>query len=229
MGCRKFKGEAYFDDLSDEPRLPEELERVVFVFDGEALELDLDDDNAAMFRQAMSPFVRAARKTSKAAVLATLPRKRRHLTVVPSPAVMPVSEETAPQGAPFPQTDPDSGSGCEDSTLEGRFPLEGNDTDGLTGSEGPPVPETSPDVSESRVPEPAKPALSLVPDEKTKRAWDQWAAFAPEARDDKADRMLKARQWAGALLVELPDGKVTPEILVQWEEFYRERRWARLS
>lgn len=209
MGCRKYKGHQYFDDLTGQTHLPEELESFAFVFDGEALEIDLTDENAAAFREAMAPFVKAARRTTKSRVMATLPRRKRHLHAVPD---VPPSPEPlqAPENAPSEE--------------------KGDDAEALPDSEGTQVPEEAPSALNSSAPEPApRPALSIVSRPPMEPIPEQWVAYKPERRDDMADRRLKARQWAGAMAMQLPDNKVTDEILKRWEGFYRERRWTLMT
>ncbi|MGK9149482.1 Lsr2 family protein [Plantibacter flavus] len=48
------------DDITGEP-LDDRGESLVFVFDGSAYEIDLSADNAAAFREAVAPYVSAAR------------------------------------------------------------------------------------------------------------------------------------------------------------------------
>lgn len=205
MGCRKYKGEAYFDDLTGQTHLPEDLEEMPFVFDGEAYVIDLTDENAAAFRAAMMPFVRAARRTTKSKILASLPKRKRHLKAVPSPS--PQESETEP----------------EKTAQNGTVSQKGQEVEARSGAEGSPAAEApSGPLDSSGAELSPRPALSLA-------APPEWAAFAPHRSDDAGDRRLKARQWAAALGMDLPGNMVTPQILEQWEVFYRQGRWINIQ
>lgn len=231
MGCRRYKGERYFDDLTEETHLPEELEEMPFVFDGQALVIDLSDDNAAAFRAAMAPFVDAARPTSKAKVLGTLPKRERHLKVVPP---LPAEEK---------ENEP------EEEQPEGPSPHKGESTDALSEPDGLLVPESPakpldsvPPVEpsfEGREGDPSKavsdlrsltarPALSLAPPVPTEPIPAPWAEFTPARGDDKQSRVFKTRKWATEMGTPLNE-TLTPKQFAAWEAWYRDERWRNLQ
>lgn len=229
MGCRKFKGRQWIDDLSEQTHLPEELEEIVFVFDGQAKVIHLNRENAAAFRASMSPYSEAAQPTTKSKVLSTLPRKPRHLSIVPpSPSVDSETPHEA-QNSPETQwiTDRRSGSDCEDSTLEGRFPQKGEAVEALSELEGTRVPETPSKPLDSRSPdEPAKTVSSVapLPEWTTPQAWAQ---HAPNQNDDQLTKVRKVRAWATALAVPT-EQTLIPEMFQQYDKFYREQGWLNL-
>lgn len=209
MGCRKFKGRQWLDDLDGQTYLPEDLEEIVFVLDGEAKVIHLNRANADAFREAMSPYVDAAQPTTKSKVLSTLPRKKRHLSIVPST-----------------QSDSEPREEAQNSPV----PHKGEAVEALSEPGGTRVPEAPSKPSDfSPLEEPAKAVLSVVRPPKPEPVPEAWAPYAPELRDDKADKMLKARQWAGQMAMELPDNMVTPEVLIRWKGFYKERRWLNIT
>lgn len=213
MGCRKFKGEAFFDDLTGETHLPEELEELVFVVDGQALAIHLDDDNAAKFRAAMAPFVSAARPTSKAKVLATLPKRKRHLTVVPDPPRE--GSESEPQ----------------EESQEGPSPHKGEESQSLSEPEGLSVPDSPAGPLDSAPGSPARPTLALAPpltERRVEAIPAEWAAHAPSAKDDKPTRVAKARKWA-TLLGGSANETLTPAVFAKWEEFYQRAAWRNIK
>lgn len=200
MGCRKIRVEEYYDDLTGEVHLLEALEEMVFVFDGVALAVHLNDENAAAFRAAMAPFVEAARQTSKAKVMSTLPKKPRHLRAVP--------DVTEPVEAP-PET---------------PFPGKGEESQPLSEPEVPEVPGQAPDVSDFSSPNaPSRPSLSVVPTPRTSIP-PEWAKYAPSARDDQPTRIFKCRQWATAMGTPAHE-TLNGVVFETWETFYREQRW----
>jgi len=206
MGCRKYRGEAFFDDLTGETHLPEELEEMAFAFDGQALIIDLSDENAAAFREAMAPFVRAARPASKSKVLATLPKRERRLKAVPDVPVSPPTES-----ASEPESEP------QDAPISPK----GEEFEPLSEPEGNQVPEAPSDASDSSF---SRPALTVVPVSTP----DDWAPWAPTPRDDKPERVRKARNWLTA------QGRgqhevLTPKIFAEWEEFYQRQKWRDLE
>lgn len=206
MGCEKIQIVQYYDDLTRKVRLPEELEEFAFVFDGQALVLHVDDENAAAFRAAMAPFVEAAQPTTKAKVLATLPkgraRKRDHLKVVPDVEVAATEPPNAPETH------------------------QGEESETVSAPEVPQVPEATPEPSDSRPSSEAqpRPKLAMVPDRRP-RIPAVWAQSAPSTTDQKADQMLKARAWAGDVGRDLPGGMVTAQVLSDWSAWYTEQRW----
>jgi len=210
MGCRKYKGEAFFDDLTGETHLAEELERMVFVFDGQAYEIDLTDENAEDFRAFMARYTGAARTTSKAKVLATLPKKQRHLSVVPSPAPEPAGSE---------QDAPETPKGQSVETPEEPKGTDIRETPSDV-SDSVPVPEVRPQAPAPR------PALSVVPPP-PQRMPNVWAPHAPHTSDDKGTRVRKVRAWA-TLMGTPSEQLLTPDMFQQWEKFYREQGWLNL-
>lgn len=59
------------DDIDDSPIAPGEGRTVEFAFDGSSYEIDLKDDNVDAFREAISDYVAAARKTGARRVTST--------------------------------------------------------------------------------------------------------------------------------------------------------------
>jgi len=211
MGCRKYKGRQYWDDLTGETHLPEELEEMAFAFDGQALVIDLSDENATAFREAMAPFVRAARPASKSKVLATLPKRERHLKAVPDVPVSPPAEsasepESEPQNAPISE----KGQSVEPRTEpEGtRVPDEPSDASNL--GFGPQVRE----ANEAR--------------QAPERTPEEWAPHAPASNDDQPARVAKTRAWA-TLMGTPPEQPLTKMMFRAWEEFYRRQGWRNLG
>lgn len=230
MGCRRFKGEAFYDDLTGETHLPEELEELVFAFDGEALAIHLDDDNAAAFRAAMAPFVSAARPTSKSKVLGTLPRRKRHLTVVPDP---PPEQSERPLIADqerlamdrlcdHGQNEPDESGQNAPETEKGES------AGALSEAKGLLVPESPSKPLDFSSPVEPRPALSLAPPAPVTPIPAPWGEFAPDGNDDKRSRIFKTRKWATEMGYPLNE-TLTPEMFTKWEEWYRDERWRNLE
>lgn len=207
MGCRTFKGRQWTDDLDGQTHLPEELEEIVFVFDGQAKVIHLNRENAAAFRASMSPYVVAAQPATKSRVLSTLPRKTRHLSIVPpSPSVVPEPEEES-QNSPISQ--------------------KGEAVEALSEPEGTRVPETPSKPLDSSPPdEPAKTVSSVapLPEWTTPQAWAQ---HAPNQNDDQLTKVRKVRAWATALAVPT-EQTLIPEMFQQYDKFYREQGWLNL-
>ena len=55
----------YFDDLDDSPLNEDEVKIIRFSFEGTDYILDLSEDNARDFYDALDPFLKAARKDTK--------------------------------------------------------------------------------------------------------------------------------------------------------------------
>jgi hypothetical protein len=155
----------------------------------------------------MAPFVKAARPTSKAKVLGTLPKRPRHLTVVPP--LPPEESESEPE---------ESGQNAPETH-------KGESVDALSEPEGLLVPESPPKPLDS-VPgsQAVRPALSLAPPAGRTPAPPEWAEFAPARGDDMQSRVFKTRKWATAM--GCPANKTLgPKMFAKWEEWYREERW----
>lgn len=230
MGCRKVK--QWSCDLSGDDCLPEDLEGFAFVFDGVAYSIDLSDEHAAAFRQAMAPYVQAARKAATAEVLRTIPRRPRHLRVVPAPP----QEET-----PDPETVVDPVISPEIIVPDGPKTLQGEESQALSEGPGLPLPEASSEPANSPgVPTPGpvralpdrprRPALSVVPPQADPIAVPaEWARYAPLASDSPPEVIAKARGWATIRLGYTANEPLTSEVRRQHLDFYAGADWLLLE
>lgn len=226
MGCRKFQGRQWTDDLDGQTHLPEELEEIVFVFDGQAKVIHLNRENAAAFRASMSPYSEAAQPTTKSRVLSTLPRKSRHLSIVPpSPSVD--SEPEGDLGDSLLSDDRRSDPRTQEESQNSPISQKGEAVEALSEPEGTRVPETPSKPLDSRPPdEPAKTVSSVapLPEWTTPQAWAQ---HAPNQNDDQLTKVRKVRAWATALAVPT-EQTLIPEMFQQYDKFYREQGWLNL-
>lgn len=219
MGCRKFKGRQWLDDLDGQTYLPEDLEEIVFVLDGEAKVIHLNRANADAFREAMGPYVDAAQPTTKSKVLSTLPRKKRHLSIVPSVedregessrAVSDLRSLTTTPVENDVQAEPENTS----------FPHKGEAVEALPEPEGTRVPEAPSKPSDS------SPVLSVVRDDNEDKR-KPWLPMAPHSKDDQQAKVFKVRKWATAMGLP-PQKPLTPEMFERWEAFYITQGWLNL-
>lgn len=63
------------DDIDGTVLEPGEGETVIFALDGKSYEIDLTEENSAKLRDALSPYVSAARRAGSASTAAKAPRR----------------------------------------------------------------------------------------------------------------------------------------------------------
>lgn len=80
----------------------EDVKTVFYAFDGEAYEIDLNAMNAEDLRSLMAPYIAVSRKTTKSALMKSLPTKRKTPALPAERTRKEVVKETIRQQAPLP-------------------------------------------------------------------------------------------------------------------------------
>lgn len=209
------------DDISGEEA--EGIETLVFATDGEVYTIDLTAANATEFREAIAPFLRHARKTTRAHLVRSLKPARRGRprtrqvpaererreevkAEIPEGAIQLELQDT-PISAPAESVEDDG-----NSTPEGRFPRKGIESEALSELGGSPV---APPVFKA-------PDFSNGSDDDVPETWRPCMPLRDEYEPDAA---TKAKMWRA--LLQAPIEKVTPEIMKDWRGFYEQKVWQR--
>lgn len=202
MARIEVKAYRYLDDLTDEEVQEDDLECIVFAVDGDVFEIDLNHPNAAAFRMALQPYKERARKTTKAALLRTLPRVRRR------PSASSPSNRTdshGPSSSPLPRVEPQN-------TPISR---EGVESEPLSEPDPPPVPPEGSKPSDFQELAGSEPPIP-----------SPWNRYAPSPTDTDKDLLEKCKLWAEA--ANHPTKKITRDVFTSWEGFYEQKVYRKL-
>lgn len=206
MSRERTYSEIVRDDLTNE--VAPQAQRIVFVLDGVPMEIDLNEENAAQFREAILPFARNARKTTKACLLRSLrpSRPRRNAGDAARAAVM-VERLREAQSRPMPvEETPVTPPVVEAEPPDTPISSEGKKSEALSEPPGSTTTPQASNVSDFRDAVPAK-----------------WKPYAPDVADTTKDRADKANVWAS--VTGRPKVQLDNNLMNDWRAFYAQKLW----
>lgn len=186
------------DDLTGEER--DGIETIVFAWKGRVLSIDLTEENALEFTNAVEPFASRAREVPKAHLLRTLPKGR---------AGRPVKRR-AEEPAEVEGQDPIPAVENELSALDTPKTEQGKESQALSEPESTPVTPQDLDPSDSQDSDPDMPPK-------------KWIPFMPREGEAPSAVEAKARMWSTERGITMTS--ITPQLMLDWRTFYQRQIW----